>query len=206
MSLSFDNAKIAFRVPVKTEKQNQRLERQQTSFPGPMTCQTQQSIWSPSLRPLPGKWCRPASVGAPLCQFNCHGLRITAQSKHRWLVSNLLQKSFIQFLQRLETSLCPQPRVNSCVSERRKVCAEYKRCFYYLGGIPFSVSTLRLRHLCSRADVGVLASCCSGEGSEPDLIFTATDEFVDNTHPSVPQGIGSRTPKDTKTPPRFHVR
>ena len=41
---------------------------------------------------------------------------------------------------------------------------EYRRCFYYLGGIPFSVSTLRLRHLCSRADVGVLASCCSGEG------------------------------------------
>ena len=27
MSLSFDNAKIAFRVPVKTEKQNQRLAK-----------------------------------------------------------------------------------------------------------------------------------------------------------------------------------
>jgi hypothetical protein len=82
---------------------------------------------------------------------------------------------------------------------------EYRRCFYYLGGIPFSVSILRLRHLCSRADVGALASCGSGEGSEPDLIFTATDELEDNTHPSVPWGIGSRTPEDTKTPPRFHV-
>lgn len=100
-------------------------------------------------------------------------------------------------------SPCPQPQVNSCVSERGKVCLDYRRCFYYLGGITFSVSTLRLRHLCSRADAGVLASCCSREGSEPDLTFTATDELVDNTHPSVQWGISSRTPEDTNTFPRF---
>lgn len=80
---------------------------------------------------------------------------------------------------------------------------EYRRCFYYLGGIPFSVSTLRLRHLCSRADVGVLASCCSGEGSEPDLIFTATDELVDNTHPSVPWGLVPEPPRIPKHLPGF---
>ena len=88
--------------------------------------------------------------------------------------------------------------------EERFTC-NIKDGFYYLGGIPFYILALGLRCLCSRADVGVSASCSGREGSEPDLIFQLPRSLYIIVVPWYPQGIGSRTPRGTKISPNFYL-